>query len=214
MVRRWSCLIDFNTSTLSPFTLRFDSCKLIRAVNYKYFSIGLTKFKRPKLARRKRNSSWLIYTTIFKSWIKDYNFFKKIIKSQFFESVFINSFVIHNFNYIKKKNILNDTINFNFLTYSMPRCFPLYFHKKYFSNNVLLFLKSFKNSNFILANFLTNTAEFNEKALPLAVKSQNNFYALDYHHSKKVTPILFLNNLIFINILNIYKTFIFFFIKR
>jgi hypothetical protein len=214
VIRRWPYLIDFAIPALAPFSLRFDSSKFLKAVNYKHFSIGLTKFKRHKIARRKRNSSWLIYTTIFKFWIKDYNFFKKITKSQFYESIFFSTVAIYNFNYIKKKNILNDANNFNFLIYSFPKCFFFYFSKKYFSENVLFFLKSFNNTNLILASFLNETPQFNEKILPFAIKSQNNFYDLEHVNLQKPTPLLFLNNAMFFKISNIYKTFIFFFITR
>lgn len=214
MIRRWSYLNNFNFDLNLQvfFFLRFKNYKLIKAVNYKNFSIGLTKFIRPKLAKRKRNTIWLPHTSVFKFWIKDYNLFKKIAKSQYLDSIFLYSYLIYDFNYIKKKNILNDTNNFTFVGSSVPNFFFFYFFKKYLNKNTLLFIKLFNYTNFSSAFFLTPLPSFNEKIFPLLIKKKNYFYRYGMLNSKRNNAIFIYNNLILCSVLNIYKNFILFYL--
>jgi hypothetical protein len=184
MVRRWSCLNKFNFafSFSLYFFPRFDTFKSIKALNYKKYRAGFSKFKRQKLSRWKRRSSWLMYTQIMRYWIWDYNRYKQLVKSQFLDSIFLNISYIYNFNYIKRKNPLNVQLVRIFLLNSFPKFFYFYFYNKFKSKTPLNFLRAFMNSNFLLAyTYEQNPAllQNDSKIIPILIKAENSFYSCD-----------------------------------
>jgi hypothetical protein len=211
MVRRWSCLNNLNLKPHAIFVLRFENLKLTKAINYKNFSLGLTKFKRAKLAQKKRNTSWMLYTAILRFWIKDYNLFKKIAKLQFLHLIFVNSVLIYDFNCIKKKNILNNTTYSTFLTYSVSNLFFNYFWKKYHHNNTLRLIHPLINNNFLIANYDTTEFLHSDKVLPLLRQFENTFYNSNYSISIAKTQLPVFHDFIFLRILQIYKILLFYF---
>lgn len=212
MVRRWSRLNNFNFFHNSNFFFaqRFTSLKLLKAVNYKKFTYGLTKFNRHKLAKWKRHSVWLPYVNVFKFWIRDYNFFKKLIKSQFVDASFTSSCLIYNFNYIKKKNILREINTPAHFIQSLSRTLIYYFNKKFPQKNSLFFLLSLPNTNSVFANFIKKQNLMPDSQLcPLLWKAENQFYSLMLLNKKYVFMKTFVFKSAFQYILYTYKIFLF-----
>lgn len=206
MVWRWSRLNNFKINENLPFILRFNSIKLLKAVNYRRFVIGTTKFKRIKFAKWKRNSSWLPYVAIFKFWIKDYTNWKKITKSQYVNTVSPHSYAIHDYFYIKKKNILNTAFDRIFLICNISRFLIKYTYKKYNTNAIFFFLSSFVNNNLVISFFFDDELNFGNKAEPLAFKNENLLFSFDVN-IKKIKFFKIHETLIFFKIFCVYKLF-------
>jgi hypothetical protein len=215
MVRRWSYLKNSNLFfTYNLFLIkRFNTFKLLKAVNYKKFTTNVTKFGRHKLAKWRRHSTWLSYIEIFKFWVRDYNFFKKLAKSQFSESFFLNSFFIHDLMYIKKKNPLNAVVTSPHYVHAISKIFLKYFNKKYLNKNSILFLSYIQSTNFVSINSLESNPLLSQNNIfYLLNKSQNEFFAINLLSKKQTFTEFFLHNLNLQQILYTYKIFFFFFL--
>ena len=157
MIRRWSCVINI-TNNFNNFT-QFNTLRKITlfksSVNFKRFSFKITKFKRRSLMRLKHRSSFLIYTNIFKYWVKDFMFNKLYLKYQFFNKIFTNNFFFYNFNFIKNRSeLFFYNFNFIFTTLNNKKFF-------YFSNKKSIL----KNSSLIIAWFISKP-EYNNTIIP------------------------------------------------
>lgn len=215
MVRRWSHLNNFNFLSVSFFFKRkFNIIRLFKSVNFKKFVTGITLFKRRKLARWKRQSSWLLYNQIIKYWIRDYVFCKKLIKSQFLDSIFSYTIYVYDANSIKKKNPLKHFKNSIFLNALLPKMFYYYFHKKFFINNSLIFIPFFKNSNFNLtySNELWNNDDTSSFFF-IIIKNENKFYSNFLPLEKKNVSFddIFFFDISINHLLEMYNIFTFFF---
>jgi len=182
MIRRWSCVNEFNLFFKSHFFLiqKFDTLKLLKAVNYKKYTVFLTKSKRHRLSNWKRRTNFVIYTQILKSWIHDYGFNRKLVRSEFFNSILLFSFYFHNFFYIQKKNPLRNVQYFSFLGNSTPKCFYFYFYNKYKNKTPLLMLNTNLDNNVLFAYSLTPDELIfqNEiKSSPFLMQFENVFFS-------------------------------------
>lgn len=168
MVRRWSCIINI-TNNFNHFDRFTKSHKIVlfkSSVNFKRFSFKITKFKRRALMRLKHRSSFLIYTNIFKYWVKDFMFNKLYLKYQFFNKIFVSNFFFYNFNFIKSKSELF-FYNFNFI-------FTTLNNKKFF---YYLQKKSIiKNSPLTIAWFISQP-NINETTIPFYSNWQNSYFS-------------------------------------
>jgi hypothetical protein len=151
MIRRWSCINDVNSycEELTIFEKRFNSIKLLKAVNYRKYRVTFSHFKRRKLSRWKRRQSWLLYTQIFRNWVKDYNLNKKLVKSQYFDSILPITTQVYDFKYIKKKNILDYLNRSLILCNSLPKFFLNYYNNRLFNKNTLISLNTLNNVNLL-----------------------------------------------------------------
>lgn len=175
MIRRWSCVINI-TNNFSNFT-QFNKLHKITlfksSVNFKRFSFKITKFKRRSLMRLKHRSSFLIYTNIFKYWVKDFMFNKLYLKYQFFNKIFINNFFFYNFNFIKNKSE-SFFYNFNFIFTTLTNKKFFYFsHKK----------SIIKNSPLTTAWFVLKP-DINNTILPFYSNLQNSYFPYSDHFTE------------------------------
>lgn len=168
MIRRWSCVISItnNFSNFNQFNKLHKIVLFKSSVNFKRFSFKITKFKRRSLMRLKHRSSFLIYTNIFKYWIKDFMFNKLYLKYQFFNNIFINNFFFYNFNFIKNKNE-SFFYNFNFIFTTLTNKKFFYFLHK----NPLI-----KNSPLTTAWFLAKP-DISITVLPIYNNLQNLYFS-------------------------------------
>lgn len=172
MIRRWSCIINItnNFSNFNQFNKLHKIILFKSSVNFKRFSFKITKFKRRSLMRLKHRSSFLIYTNIFKYWVKDFMFNKLYLKYQFFNNIFINNFFFYNFNFIKNKSE-SFFYNFNFIFTTLTNKKFFYFsHKK----------SLIKNSSLIVAWFVLKP-DFNVTVLPIYNNFQNSYFPYQEH---------------------------------
>ena len=172
MIRRWSCIINItnNFSNFNQFNKLHKIILFKSSVNFKRFSFKITKFKRRSLMRLKHRSSFLIYTNIFKYWVKDFMFNKLYLKYQFFNNIFINNFFFYNFNFIKNKSE-SFFYNFNFIFTTLTNKKFFYFsHKK----------SLIKNSPLIVAWFVLKP-DFNVTVLPTYNNFQNSYFPYQEH---------------------------------
>ena len=172
MIRRWSCIINItnNFSNFNQFNKLHKIILFKSSVNFKRFSFKITKFKRRSLMRLKHRSSFLIYTNIFKYWVKDFMFNKLYLKYQFFNNIFINNFFFYNFNFIKNKSE-SFFYNFNFIFTTLTNKKFFYFsHKK----------SLIKNSPLIVAWFVLKP-DFNVTVLPIYNNFQNSYFPYQEH---------------------------------
>jgi len=168
MIRRWSCVINItnNFSNFNQFNKLHKIILFKSSVNFKRFSFKITKFKRRSLMRLKHRSSFLIYTNIFKYWIKDFMFNKLYLKYQFFNNIFINNFFFYNFNFIKNKNE-SFFYNFNFIFTTLTNKKFFYFLHK---------IPLIKNSPLTTAWFLTKP-DISITVLPIYNNLQNLYFS-------------------------------------
>lgn len=103
MVRRWSCLNIKSSITLFP---RFEIKKIAKALNFRNYNLGITKYKRKKLGKWKRFNNNALFVQIFKHWVKEYYFTKKTTRSLIYESMLAQSFYAQDGLTIKKKTPL------------------------------------------------------------------------------------------------------------
>ncbi len=167
MIRRWSCVISItnNFNNFAQFNKLHKIILFKASVNFKRFSFKITKFKRRSLMRLKHRSSFLIYTNIFKYWIKDYMFNKLYLKYQFFNNIFVNNFFFYNFNFIKNKSE-SFFYNFNFIFTTLTNKKFFYFaHKK----------SLIKNSPLTTAWFVLKP-DFNTTIIPIYNNLQNSYF--------------------------------------
>jgi len=171
MIRRWSCLININNNFNSyDFFKKSHKINLFKnSVNFKRFTFKFTKFKRKSLIRLKHRSNWLIYTNVFKLWVKDYIFNKNYFRYQFYNKIFINNFLFYNFNFIKNRNE-NFFYNFNFIFFVFTNK-----NYSYFFKNKLL---NFKNTPITTAWYF-NVPQLNNSILPIYTSWENNFYSFN-----------------------------------
>jgi hypothetical protein len=172
VIRRWSCIINItnNFSNFNQFNKLHKIILFKSSVNFKRFSFKITKFKRRSLMRLKHRSSFLIYTNIFKYWVKDFMFNKLYLKYQFFNNIFINNFFFYNFNFIKNKSE-SFFYNFNFIFTTLTNKKFFYFsHKK----------SLIKNSSLIVAWFVLKP-DFNVTVLPIYNNFQNSYFPYQEH---------------------------------
>jgi hypothetical protein len=172
VIRRWSCIINItnNFSNFNQFNKLHKIILFKSSVNFKRFSFKITKFKRRSLMRLKHRSSFLIYTNIFKYWVKDFMFNKLYLKYQFFNNIFINNFFFYNFNFIKNKSE-SFFYNFNFIFTTLTNKKFFYFsHKK----------SLIKNSPLIVAWFVLKP-DFNVTVLPIYNNFQNSYFPYQEH---------------------------------
>lgn len=172
MIRRWSCVINItnNFNNFNNFNKLHKIALFKSSVNFKRFSFKITKFKRRSLMRLKHRSSFLIYTNIFKYWVKDFMFNKLYLKYQFFNKIFINNFFFYNFNFIKSKSELF-FYNFNFIFTTLNNKKFLYFLNK---KSII------KNSSLVIAWFISKP-DYNNTVLPLYTNLQNSYFPYQEH---------------------------------
>jgi hypothetical protein len=194
--------------------------KLLKALNYKKYKLGFSKFKRRKFSRWKRRQNWLIYNQVIKNWVIDYKFNKNLAKSQYFENMFLNNFFVYNFEYIKKKNPLTWTNANDYYLYSCSKLFFFYFFQRLKKKNILNTTTLFKNSNFLIVSKCeTDLKNFNKLSNMIDVfnKSENLSYFVDDKinvTSQKPNLFslnIFLTKTVTLHLINFYKIFIFFF---
>lgn len=199
MIRRWSRIDDFNNFHCSTFffDIKFNVNRLIKILNYKRYVTGISKFKRHKLSQWKRRGNWLPYVFVIKYWVRDYNFNKKLTRSQFNDAIFLDSCYLHDFNYIKRKNPLNIFNDRNFLLNSFPRQFFFYFFNKFKNKASSFFTTIFKNNNFILAYTLKNEQiDSKNKIITLPSSCEGAFYSVSQvSQITSISQILFFKNL-------------------
>jgi len=152
VIRRWSCL---NVASSSVFFNRFGVKKLVKALNFRNFNTGLTRFKRKKLSKWRRLSNFSILVQILKNWIKEYYFTKKITRLDFCDLILPYSFNIQDGISIKRKTPLLVRQSYPFVTNSSYSSICKYFFKK-FDNTELSFhhfnKNQMKSSNMISTN--------------------------------------------------------------
>lgn len=225
MIRRWSCLnifnLDFESNVDFFFQRKFNIMKLARTLNYKKSTFGLTRFRRHRLAKRKRHSNWVLYTQVIRYWIKDYDFNKQLVRSQFFNSIFLHSLYAYSCYYVKKKNPLNDLAITSCLVNSTPKLFHFYANHKYENKNPFSFLFASSNSNFLTAHFENLDFSFfqeENRISPLLLKIEDTLYSFFLLKTQTKNNFPFIFNLIFYSFIksfyNIYKIFSFFFLIR
>lgn len=172
MIRRWSCVINIthNFSTLAQFKKTHKIVLFKSSVNLKRFAFKVTKFKRRALMRLKHRSSFLIYTNIFKYWIKDFMFNKLYLKYQFFNRIFVNNFFFYNFNFIKSKSeLFFYNFNFIFTTFNNKKFF-------YFSHKKSII----KNSPLTAAWFISKP-NLSTSVIPFYTNLQNSYFSYENH---------------------------------
>lgn len=148
MIRRWSCINNFNIQIKKDFFLLSKSNKINifkTSVNFKKIKSRYTKFKRKSITRVIHVSTFLIYTNVFKFWSKNYLLNKHLFKNQFLFNIFPKNAFFYNFNFIKNKNE-NIFYNFNFIFSSWVK------------NSYLRFLNINKTNIFFLKNNNITTA--------------------------------------------------------
>jgi len=197
MIRRWSRVnksnnIDFNNYF---FDIRFNVRKLVKAINFKKFLIGYSKFKRIKLAIFHRRRSWLPYYNIVKMWIWDYEFTKKIVRSQYINNIFMNAFFVFDYRYNQKQNPLTFDSNRDFILNGLVKKFyshcynlrhpPTPLFQFNFIKNTVFTVAYFPDKNF---NFLEHM-ESNNTTVPSLFRTEN-FFFWPTHPKRRISKIL------------------------
>lgn len=191
MVRRWSHIIDFNSSCTNFFTFRrMFRLEIFRSsVYYKRFVIKITKFKRKKIARWKHRSNWTVYTNVIKTWVENYRFMRQVSRYQFFEKSFIQCFHLYEFNYIKVRHARLFSTFTNILTIALSKNVTSYFLSKNFKINSIYL----KNSNFIKGFLIPSQKLDNEySTIPLLASHTNALYPASLHPAFDFNSLLFL----------------------
>lgn len=203
MIRRWSCLNEFNLNTLN-FNKFFKTHRLAifkSSVALKRFNYKITKFKRKTLSRWKHRGNWLIYLNILKKWSEDYKFNKQTTKFQYTKNILNNSYFLYNFDYIKKKRALFEPTEFSAIFSVLPRKNYFYYNKffhnfnffKYF--NIARFysynLKPKTPSTILICSEFENSLYINQLSNFSQIKSIfMSFYELSLNHLTEVYKIL------------------------
>jgi hypothetical protein len=216
MIRRWSCINNFNFFFNNyDFFKRFSTIKLLKAVSFRKFINKLTKFNRRKLAKWRRHANWNIYIELFKNWSIDYNFFKKINKFQYSSSFFSFSYFIYDFNYIKKKNPLTTPSSFFHYINNFTKIFYNYYQKKFINNDFFVFLFKNKNTNFLFLNSNNLNSLIERKEIfGITIKSENLFFSLNIESVFKKIINFFISQFALKQILYTYKIFTFFLLYK
>ena len=143
MIRRWSRInaVNTNDTTLFHYRRRLRIKNFRSVVNYKKFIYGRTRIKRRAIARFKHNTSWLIFFSFFREWIKDCAFVRRYAAPQFMHEVLPDAHVFYNFSFVKIRNEFM-FYSFNFVFSVWPK--HLYRHLcaggfRFFANNNITF---------------------------------------------------------------------------
>lgn len=233
MIRRWSHIETLSCANLnlkfsqSAFEHRFDILKFFKMVSFRRFKYGITKFKRRKLFSKKRRGQWIFYNQIMKNWIKDYRIHKFVARTQYVDNIMPISLHVYNFFSIKKKNPLNiEFFPTFFLNSFTKKLYFRYLNKFCFiktdTNSAFIFLKNFKNNNFVNL-YTTSDTElfFSNNVIPLLFCYESSYFFFSNYEIKNhvnstthnLNIFLFFKFLLYKNHIFIYKIFIFFFIK-
>lgn len=207
MVRRWSCLKNLSLDNLYK---RFEQKKLIKALNFRHYHIGITRFKRKKLSKWKRLTNSAIILQVMKYWIRDYFFIKKLTRAEVYEMMFKSSFSAQDGLVIKDKNPLTYRSSFFFFQNATSHTSNNYFFKKYtkIENSFEVFKKYQKNT---LSSFTTTTdLPFSSNSDPflflMFIKAETDLFSL-YYDNLNLEKILSFFSLLKVNLLSTYKVF-------
>lgn len=175
MIRRWSCINQFNIQIKNDFFLlkKYSKVNIFKtSVNFKKIKSRYTKFKRKSITRVLHVSTFLIYTNVFKFWSKNYLLNKHLFKNQFLFNIFPKNTLFYNFNFIKNKNE-NIFYNFNFIFSSWTK--KSYLHSLNFNNANVSF---FKNNNLTIAWYY-KTINLNNNVVPTYSFFNDSLYPFD-----------------------------------
>lgn len=197
MIRRWSCINNYNLNTISliKFEKKFNINQFSNLINFKKFFFKFSKFKRKSISRMKHRTTWLIYSNVISLWTKDFFFIKKYIKIQFFYNIFFYNIFFYNINFIKNKGNNKLINNFNFI-YS-------FFNKKIY-NYYNFNLKTFQNIN-LLYSYSRSSNLPSPSVIPLYYQYDNTFFPIQNPPLSSLFSNLFNTTLILNQIKELYK---------
>ena len=197
MVRRWSCINQFNLNLtyLAKFDQKFKVKFFLSLVRLKKFFYLFTKFKRKSLSRIKHKTTWLVYSNVFKLWTRDYCFIKKYAKSQFVYNIFLYGTFFYNMNFIKNKTSTILSNNFNFVYFFFTRKFANYHNRN---------LNTFKHVN-MLYSFHRHPIFVSSQAIPICFQFSNELFCIKDLNLDFFISETFLLNLVLSRLAEIYK---------
>ena len=209
MVRRWSRLKTLNMP-LNNF-LVFNETKRIflfkTSVSLKRYNVGITKFKRKSVARRKHYSNWFVYLNTLSKWTNDFRIQKQLIKFQYFNKILLTNAFSYNFTHVRPGFLLenNEFTQFSFLFTMLSKKVYSYLHPFKNFYNILKF--------FNIAYVFSDSNDFKNVPpylVPVASEYDTQFFSVHYDNNSIIDIFLLSNYLVVGKLTEYYKIFIFF----
>ena len=142
MVRKWSYLNSSSTlkplNTLQHLTSSYTFKVFRVTTRFKKFQRYETKFVRKQDSSRKRQTSWLVLTTILAAWSLSYLKLKYFIRFYQTLGIYRHQFTIPNTFVLNKKfNLLSNNLNYNTsnISTSLLKLFKLNYNKNILYTN-------------------------------------------------------------------------------